>query len=193
MWYLALRRRNGSIVALFLACSAAAAADIRRVATALDANDKAIALFDSRVTLESGSTPSAKLWVTDTAPAGLSFTDDSGAKPTALPPDLGTALLMVEFPPLDAAEEAKMDPNFMMKVIGERAPARGLPVTLMHRTRTVDYAVVLSGEIDMMLDDSVVHVRAGDVIVQQATNHAWINRGTQPCRILFALIDSRQL
>ena len=78
--------------------------------------------------------------------------------------------------------------------VGDHAPARGLPVKhpLMHRTRTVDYAVILSGEIDMMLDDSVVHVRAGDVIVQQATNHAWINRGTQPCRILFALIDSRQ-
>ena len=144
--------------------------------------------------VEPGATPSAKLWVTDTAPAGLSFTDDNGAKPTALPPDLGTALLVVEFPPLDPAEEAKLDPNFMMKIIGERAPARGRPVRhpLMHRTRTVDYAVVLSGEIDMMLDDSVVHVRAGDVIVQQATNHAWINRGTQPCRILFALIDSRQ-
>src|SRR5262249_11834329 len=123
-----------------------------------------------------------------------SFTDDSGAKPTPLPPDLGTALLVVEFPPLDPAEEAKMDPNFMMKIIGERAPTRGRPVRhpLMHRTRTVDYAVVLSGELDMMLDDAVVHVRAGDVIVQQATNHAWINRGTQPCRILFALIDSRQ-
>jgi uncharacterized cupin superfamily protein len=51
---------------------------------------------------------------------------------------------------------------------------------------------MLSGEIDMMLDDSVTHVKAGDVIVQQATNHAWINHGTQPCRILFALIDSRQ-
>ncbi len=173
----------GSIVALALGCSAATAADIRRVVTALDANDKAIAQFDSRVTLEPGSTSSAKLWVTDTAPAGLSFTDDSGP-----------ALLVVEFPPLDPAEEAKMDPNFMMKVIGERAPARGLPVRhpLMHRTRTVDYAVVLSGEIDMMLDDSVIHMRAGDVIVQQATNHAWINRGTEPCRILFALIDSRQ-
>jgi hypothetical protein len=119
----------GSIVALVLACSSAAAADIRRVVTALDAHDKAIVLFDSRVTLEPGATPSAKLWVTDTAPATLSFTDDSAAKPTALPPDLGTALLVVEFPPL---------------------------------------------------------------IVQQATNHAWINRGTQPCRILFALIDSRQ-
>jgi mannose-6-phosphate isomerase-like protein (cupin superfamily) len=182
------------IIALLLACSTAAAADIRRVVTALDANDKAIALFDSRVTLEPGSTPSAKLWVTDTAPAGLSFIDDSGAKPTALPPDLGTALLVIEFPPLDPVEEGKLDPNFMMKVIGERAPARGLPGRhpLMHRTRTLDYAVVLSGEIDMMLDDSVTHVKAGDVIVQQATNHAWINRGTQPCRILFALIDSRQ-
>src|SRR6516225_4973370 len=168
----------GSIVALVLACSTAMAADIRRVVTALDGSDKAIALFDGRVTLEPGATPSAKLWVTE----------------AALPPDLGTALLVVEFPPLDPAEEAKMDPNFMMKIIGERAPRRGLPVRhpLMHRTRTVDYAVVLSGEIDMMLDDSVVHVRAGDVIVQQATNHAWINRGTQPCRILFALIDSRQ-
>src|SRR6266705_514163 len=81
----------GSIVALVLACSSAAAADIRRVVTALDAHDKAIVLFDSRVTLEPGATPSAKLWVTDTTPAALSFTDDSAAKPTALPPDLGTA------------------------------------------------------------------------------------------------------
>ena len=87
----------GSIVALGLACATATAADIRRVVTALDGNDKAIALFDRRVTLEPGATPSAKLWVTDTAPAGLSFTDDSGAKPTALPPDLGTALLWSNF------------------------------------------------------------------------------------------------
>src|SRR5437016_12826655 len=73
----------GSIVALVLACSSATAADIRRVVTALDGNDKAIALFDGRVTLEPGATPSAKLWVTEAAPAPLSFTDDSGAKPTA--------------------------------------------------------------------------------------------------------------
>jgi mannose-6-phosphate isomerase-like protein (cupin superfamily) len=165
-------------------------ADIRRVVTALDGNDKAIALFDSRPALDGGGSGSASaiLWATDGAPAGLSFKDDSAAKPrTGLPPDTGTALLVVEFSPLDPAAEAKMDPNLMMKVIGDRAPARGLPVRhpLMHRTRTVDYAVVLSGEIDMMLDDSVVHIKAGDVVVQQATNHAWINRGTQPCRMLF--------
>jgi len=87
----------GSILALVLACSTATAADIRRVVTALDANDKAIALFDGRVTLEPRATPSAKLWVTEAAPAPLSFTDDSGAKPTALPPDLGTALLWSNF------------------------------------------------------------------------------------------------
>jgi uncharacterized cupin superfamily protein len=62
----------------------------------------------------------------------------------------------------------------------------------MHRTRTVDYAVILSGEIDMMLDETTVHVKAGDVVIQQATNHAWVNRGTQPCRILFVLMDSKQ-
>ena len=173
------------IVALVLAYSAATAADIRRVVTALDGHDKAIVLFDSHVTLEPGNAPSAKLWVTDTAPAGISFTDDSGAKPTPLPPDSARRCSWLNS--VDPTEEAKMD-------IGERTPARGLPVRhpLMHRTRTVDYGVVLSGEIDMMLDNSVTHVRAGDVIIHQATNHAWINRDTQACRILFALIDSRQ-
>ena len=87
-----------------------------------------------------------------------------------------------------------MEPNFLQKAFGERAPNKGLPVThpLMHRTRSVDYAVVLSGEIDMALDDTVVHLKPGDVIIQQATNHAWINRGTQPCRILFVLMDAKQ-
>src|SRR5260370_14508738 len=63
---------------------------------------------------------------------------------------------------------------------------------MMHRTRSLDYGVILSGEIDMMLDDTTVHLKQGDVVVQQATNHGWINHGTQPCRILFVLLDSRQ-
>src|SRR5215468_3184725 len=174
-----------SIFAVLLACSSATAADVRRVVTGLDANNKAIALFDGRLTLNPGRSgnPAANLWITDSSPPGFSFKADNG-----------TAIRVVEFPPLDPAAEAKMDPNFMMKVVGDHAPARGLPVKhpLMHRTRTVDYAVILSGEIDMMLDDSVVHVKAGDVVIQQATNHAWINRGTQPCRILFVLMDSKQ-
>jgi mannose-6-phosphate isomerase-like protein (cupin superfamily) len=173
------------------------AADIRRVVTGLDDSDKAIVLFDSRLTLKAPESrpPSVNLWITDSSPPGFSFKDDAALKPIGLsPPDNGSKITVVEFPPLDPAAEAKMDPNLMMKVVGDHAPARGLPVKhpMMHRTRTVDYAVILSGEIDMMLDDTVVHVKAGDVIVQQATNHAWINRGTQPCRILFVLMDSKQ-
>src|SRR5258707_560541 len=100
---------------------------------------------------------------------------------------------VVDPPPLDPATEAKLDPNLVMKGVNP-APARGLPVKhpMMHRTRSLDYAVVLSGEIDMMLDDTVVHVKAGDVVVQQATNHGWVNHGTQPCPMLFVLMDSKE-
>jgi quercetin dioxygenase-like cupin family protein len=60
----------------------------------------------------------------------------------------------------------------------------------MHRTETIDYAVVIAGEIDMTLDIGAVHLRAGDVLVQQATLHDWVNRGTEPCRIAFVLVPT---
>jgi mannose-6-phosphate isomerase-like protein (cupin superfamily) len=191
------RKTIYSLAVLLLTCSAADASDIRRVVTGLDANNKAVVMFDSRMPLQSGpyGLTSTNLWVTNSYPLGFSFKDDTSAIPVGVSPlDNGTKFRVVEFPPLDAATEAKMEPGFLMKAVGAVAPARGLPVThpLMHRTRSVDYAVVLSGEIDMMLDDSVVHLKPGDTIVQQATNHAWVNRGTQACRILFVLMDSKQ-
>ncbi len=154
-------------------------------------------MFDSRMPLQAGpyGLNATNLWVTNSYPLGFSFKDDTAAIPVGVSPlDNGTKFRVVEFPPLEAAAEAKMAPGFLMKAVGPVAPARGLPVThpLMHRTRSVDYAVVLSGEIDMMLDDTVVHLKPGDTIVQQATNHAWVNHGTETCRILFALMDSRQ-
>jgi quercetin dioxygenase-like cupin family protein len=60
-----------------------------------------------------------------------------------------------------------------------------------HRTNSIDYAVVLSGEIDMTLDDEMVHLKAGDVLVQRGTIHDWINRGDKPCVIAFVLIDAK--
>ena len=60
-----------------------------------------------------------------------------------------------------------------------------------HRTETVDYAVVLSGEIDLQLDDAMVHLRAGDVLVQQGTLHDWINRGTTACVVAFVLVPAK--
>jgi quercetin dioxygenase-like cupin family protein len=60
-----------------------------------------------------------------------------------------------------------------------------------HRTSSIDYAVVLSGEIDMELDDSLVHLEAGDVLVQRGTVHNWVNNGSEPCVIAFVLIDAK--
>jgi uncharacterized cupin superfamily protein len=59
-----------------------------------------------------------------------------------------------------------------------------------HRTRSIDYAIVLEGEIDMLLDDSDVHLKAGDTVVQRGTNHAWSNRSDKVCRIAFILVDA---
>jgi quercetin dioxygenase-like cupin family protein len=59
-----------------------------------------------------------------------------------------------------------------------------------HRTDSIDYAVVISGEIDMEMDDTVVHLKAGDVLVQRGTIHNWVNNGTEPCVIAFVLISS---
>jgi uncharacterized cupin superfamily protein len=59
----------------------------------------------------------------------------------------------------------------------------------MHRTETIDYAIVLSGEITMLLDDSEVLLKAGDILVQCGTNHAWANRSKEPCTVVFILLD----
>ena len=92
------------------------------------------------------------------------------------------------------ADVEKMDVNTMMKVVGDHAPANGAPVRhpMMHRTRSLDYAIIMSGEIDMLLDDGEVYLKAGDVVVQQATNHAWVNRGKEVCRIAFILMDGQE-
>ena len=62
---------------------------------------------------------------------------------------------------------------------------------LMHRTETIDYAIVLSGELTLILDDSEVKLQAGDMVVQRGTNHAWSNRSDKPCIIAFVLVDGQ--
>ena len=190
-------RTLGAIVVAALLGSAAHGSEIHRVVTTLDANNKSTTLVDETVTLEVGKSgvPGAVIWATDSQPPGFSYTDDGAKKQKGFnPPDNGTVFRVAEFPPLDPATEAKLPPDAMMKVVGDHAPARGVAVThpLMHRTRTIDYAIVMSGEIDLMLDDKTVHLKPGDVVVQQATNHAWLNRGKEPCRVLIVLMDSKQ-
>ena len=192
-----------AVVGVAFACAASAYAqqqkppEIRRVVTGLDASGKAVAMIDGVVPLTSfrSPNPAGEMWVTDKSPADMDFTNDRGkTKVGLIPPEGGTIFRIVDFVPLTAEAEKKMDMNMMMKVVGTHAPAKGLPPRhpMMHRTRSLDYAIILSGEIDMLLDEGSVHLKAGDVVVQQATNHAWVNRSNAVCRVAFILMDSKE-
>jgi len=170
--------------------------EVRRVVTALDPSGKAIALLDSAVPLKSfrSPNPAGEIWVTDKSPPDFSATADRAQIKVGLtPPRGGTIFRIVDFVPITPAIE-KLDINTMMKVAGADAPAKGRPPRhpMMHRTRSLDYAIIMSGEIDMLLDEGEVHLKAGDVVVQQATNHAWLNRGKEVCRVAFILMDSQE-
>jgi mannose-6-phosphate isomerase-like protein (cupin superfamily) len=162
---------------------------VRRVVTG-HRDGKAVVLFDSaapnqRLRQASGLV-STLVWVTDETPADISGTADRAEREIGVPPPpRGTIFRVVDFPPESGARsrEAVLKEMGVADQGGARHPG-------MHRTKSVDYAVVLEGEIDMLLDDSEVHLRAGDVLVQQGTSHAWVNRGKKPCRIAFVLVDA---
>jgi naringenin degradation protein FdeH len=172
------------------------APEVRRVVTKLDASGKAVVMIDERTRLTAPRPPNyaANIWVTDKSLPDFSSTEDRGKIKTGLvPPKSGTVLRIVDFAP-ESQGSQPTDPNYMMKIVGAEAPKKGLPPRhpMMHRTRTLDYAIIMSGEIDMLLDEGEVHLKAGDVLVQQATNHAWVNRSGKPCRVAFVLMDSQE-
>ncbi len=147
---------------------------IRRVVTGHDPNGTAKILIDgpatNRRTSKSGGV-STLIWCTDRTPADISvgeYVEDMGARLLGTPPP----------------------PNGTRFTVNDIPPGRIGP---MHRTETIDYVIVLSGEIEMEMDDSTIKLKAGDVLVQRGTTHAWINRGTEPARVAFILIDAAPL
>jgi naringenin degradation protein FdeH len=171
---------------------------VRRVVTTVDQTGAAVVLLDGdsprKRPKSKHGTESQVLWVTDRAPAEIGGTVDRAAIDIGIPPPpAGSIFRIVDFHPLPPEVE-KLDPNYQQQIIGEHEPSKGRPPRhpLMHRTRSVDYAIVMKGEIDMLLDEGEIHLKAGDVLIQQGTNHAWVNRGTEPCRIAFVLIDAAE-
>ena len=147
---------------------------IRRVVTGHDRNNVAKVIVDATAT--NTKTPregvaSTLMWCTDAMPADIAVGDnieDMGARILGTaPPENGSRFIVMEFAPGIASE--------------------------MHRTETIDYIAVLDGEIDMDMDDSTVKLRAGDVMVQRGTNHAWINRSKAPVRLAIVLLDAKPL
>ena len=169
---------------------------VRRVVTGHDASGKAVVLTDGAAPnqkLRNAGIVTTLMWVTDETPADISGSKDRADREMGVPPPSGGSVLrVVDFPPVTADAAAKLDQAAIHREMGLAGHATGAgarhPFT--HRTRSIDYAIVLEGEIDMLLDDSEVHLKAGDVLVQQGTNHAWVNNSGANCRIAFVLIDA---
>jgi len=176
---------------------------VRRVVTGHDSRGRAIVLEDGLAPavrtnpLRPGHV-SVDLWKTACAPVILRSSEpDPTLGPKQIhPPANGTVIRISEIAPETEAirnlgpEQARE----VFKAMGNEhasTAGRGGRHPFMHRTETIDYAVVLSGEIVLLLDDEDVHLKAGDVVIQRGTNHAWSNRSSEPCRMLYVLIDGR--
>jgi hypothetical protein len=134
----------------------------------------------------------SNIWVTSDTPASISAPDRVSAHKGILPPARGNLLRIIDYPaeakdPVErkrqlAATFRKLYPDADHHV-DDKHPG-------MHRTLTVDYAIILAGEIVAMLDDGETVLHAGDILIQRGTNHAWANRSGKPARICFVLIDA---
>jgi quercetin dioxygenase-like cupin family protein len=141
---------------------------IRRVVTGHDREGRAIVAIDEIATNVISRRPrhqSCVIWSTGSFPSDNSDALDGGARVVANTDPNGSVFRLVEYAP------GVMPRN--------------------HRTESIDYAVVMSGEIDMEIDGATVHLRQGDVLVQRGTIHNWNNRGTAPCIIAFVLIAAK--
>ena len=173
---------------------------IRRVVTGHDAQGRSVIASDgpSPHTIAVSDSPAlglTDLWVTHDAPADDTGTGDPAARKIVLePPPRGTIFRVVEFPP-DAQIVGKFDRVKAFEAIGARdaldpSPARHPG---MHRTHSVDYAIVLCGEIWAVMDVGETLLRAGDCLVQRGTNHAWSNRSNETSLVAFILVDAAPL
>ena len=140
----------------------------RRVITGHDASGRAIVEIDEVAMNLVSSRPGATagvVWTTEAFPVDNTGKEDAGLRKTGTTLDNGTVFRILELAPGVSPRN--------------------------HRTDSIDYAVVMSGEVDMELDDTTVHLKAGDVLVQRGTIHNWVNRGSAPCVIAFVLIAAK--
>jgi quercetin dioxygenase-like cupin family protein len=147
---------------------------IRRVITGHDGKNIAKVLTDAPATnakYPDSGVVSTLMWITDRNPADIAIgekVEDMGARIVGTaPPAGGTRFCVIDFPPGNHAH--------------------------MHRTETIDYVIVIDGEIEMDMDDSTVKLQAGDIMIQRGTNHAWANRSSKPARVAFVLVDAAPL
>ena len=170
---------------------------VRRVVTGHDASGRAVIASDGlppRV-VELAAVPGTifhEIWSTDSVPSRV----DNGPDPTVgelrlAPPPGGTRIRVVDIPP-DSVQDAVSPEEAaaaFAEMGGSEAHGAGGPHALMHRTESVDYGIVLAGEVWLVVEDGETRLQPGDVVVQRGTNHAWSNRTEATARMAFVLID----
>jgi len=178
---------------------------VRRIVTGHDAQGRSIVLSDapSPHLLENPVRPGrglTDLWRTDAVPASNAGVEDGAGRPVTLnPPERGTVFRFFQVNPLSAEadltpaeREARYAAAFQqMGAAHDRVDTSRHPG--MHKTRTIDYIVLLQGEVTLILDQGEVDLKPLDVVVQRGTNHAWENRGSEPAVLAGILIDAEAL
>jgi len=157
---------------------------MKRVVTGHDTQGRSVFVIEDEpqpvVLDKAGGLRLTELWATPNETRERRIEPDPG----------GTVFRVIDYPP-DSERLKSIDPEAHFASMGaEAAPREKRRHPGMHRTRTLDYAIVLSGEIYAVLDEGEVLLEAGDVLVQRGTNHAWSNRSARPCRIAFVLVDA---
>jgi mannose-6-phosphate isomerase-like protein (cupin superfamily) len=177
---------------------------VRRIVTGHRDDGEAVVIIDEQAVniFHPPGRPGVQInnvWRQFEAPADLGGNADNAAEGEKIglePGANGSVFRVIEFPPegdwIDSVDREAAKESFKEFGSEHAADSSETPAhPLMHRTETIDYAVIMSGEIVMVMDKSEVLCREGDVVVQRGTNHAWANRSDQPCRIAFILIDGK--
>ena len=134
------------------------------------------------------------LWETQAAPASNTGGADAAERPVHLePPKNGTILRVVEFPPDSQWRRDAVGADAFKSIGAGHTQDRASSDPMMHRTSTVDYAIVLKGEIHAVMEKGEKLLRAGDILVQRGTNHSWSVRGNEPCIVAFVLVSAKPL
>jgi len=180
-------------------------AQFRRIVTGHDYNGRAIIVKDApppRVARIGGEHGPVfhEVWSTTETPARIDrrSSEPQEASITLAPPPRGTRIRVLDIPPegdhfaTTSAEEARAH---FAEIGAASASSLGAGQSaahaMMHRTETIDYGIVLDGEIVLVMDEGEAIARTGDIIIQRGTNHGWANRSDRNCRIAFILIDGR--
>jgi hypothetical protein len=169
---------------------------VRRVVTAIDAQGRSHITDDgpspASFALPGSPFRSDNIWRTAAAPSRVDSPDDVIAHQGVCPPPGGTVLRVLDFPPQEGSrdEQAALAAQVFAMLYPDARHQPSDRSEGMHETDSVDYAIVLTGEIWAVMDCDEALLKAGDILIQRGTNHAWENRSNAVARVAFVLVDA---